>query len=950
VKKSQKLVGKATARGVLFVPHKPQTKTVPEIEMKIFTVSALCLILCIQASTLVAFGQAANGSVPRFDIPYEKFVLSNGLTVIVHEDHKAPIVAVNVWYHVGSKNEKFGKTGFAHLFEHLMFNGSEHFNDDYFQALERVGATDLNGTTNEDRTNYFQNVPVAALDTVLWLESDRMGHLVGAINKEKLDEQRGVVQNEKRQGENEPYSLSEELITKAVFPASHPYSHTVIGSMEDLNAASLDDVKEWFKTYYGPANAVVVIAGDIDAKTARAKVEKYFGELAPGPPVAHFNKWVAPRSGEQRQVAQDRVPQARLYKVWNVPGLGTADNDYLTLLSDVLVSDKASRLYKRLVYDEQIATDVGAFLDQREIGSLFIVQVTAKPGGDLAPIEKAVNEEMQKLFVTPPAQDELERVRTQIFAQFVRGAERIGGFGGKSDILARSQVFGRSPDSYKQSLNRMAAATTSDLQSAGKRWLSDGVYTLEIVPYPNYQATQTAVDRSQMPKPGEGLEPKFPAMQRGKLSNGMEVIVAERHSVPVVNMNLLIDAGFASDQFAQPGTAALAMNMLDEGTKSKNAIDISKELASLGATLATGSNLDTSTVALSTLKTTLDRALNLYADVILNPAFPQADFDRLKKLQIATIQREKSQPIQMALRVFPGLLYGTGHAYGNPFTGSGTEESVAKITREDLIKFHNTWFKPSNATLVVVGDTTLAEMQPKLEALFVGWKAGSVPQKNVATTPLPSRPVVYLVDKPGAIQSVILAGVLAPPKSNPDEIAIESMNTVLGGAFISRLNMNLRENKHWSYGAGSFLPAARGQRIFLAFAPVQTDKSKESVVEIQNELRAILKDRLITADELSMAKSNLTQALPGLWETNASVGQAINEIVEFKLTPDYYTTYAGKVKAMTVTNLNEAAVKVVRPDNLVWVIVGDREKIEKGIRELNMGEVKLIDADGKPAK
>ncbi len=920
--------------------------------MRVNQLKALCLVVCLVATPIPTFAQTrtTSATVPQFDIPYEKFVLPNGLTVIVHEDHKAPIVAVNVWYHVGSKNEKPGKTGFAHLFEHLMFNGSEHFNNDYFQALERIGATDLNGTTNEDRTNYFQNVPVSALDTVLWLESDRMGHLLGAINKEKLDEQRGVVQNEKRQGDNEPYSVSEELITKAVFPASHPYSHTVIGSLEDLDAASLDDVKEWFKNSYGPGNAVVVIAGDIDAKTARAKVEKYFGEIPPGPPVAHFEKWVAQRTGEQRQIAQDRVPQARLYKVWNVPGLGTVDNDYLTLLSDVLVSDKASRLYKRLVYDEQLATDVGAFMDQREIGSLFMIQATAKPGGDLAKIEKAINEEMQKVMATPPAQDELERVRTQIFAQFVRGAERIGGFGGKSDILARSQVFGGSPDSYKQSLNRMASATTADLQAAGKRWLSDGVYTLQIVPFPNAQASQTAVDRTQMPKPGEGPEPKFPAVQRGKLSNGLEVIVAERHGVPVINMNLLVDAGFAADQFAQPGTATLAMNMLDEGTKAKNAIDISKELASLGASLGAGSNLDTSFVSLSTLKSTLDRSLNLFSDVILNPGFPQSDFDRLQKLQIAAIQREKSQPIQMGLRVFPKLLYGTGHAYGNPYSGSGTEESVAKLTRAELIKFHETWFKPNNATLIVVGDTTLAEMQPKLEALFAGWKSGPTPAKNIATVAQKEKPVVYLVDKPGAIQSVILAGVLAPPKSNPDELAIESMNTVLGGAFISRLNLNLRENKHWSYGAGSFIPAARGQRIYLVYAPVQTDKTKESVTEIVGELRGILKDKLVTADELAMAKSNLTQTLPGQWETNDAVAASIGEIVQFKLTPDYYSTYAGKVKALSVSNLNAAAIQVVKPDSLVWVIVGDREKIEKGIRELGLGEVQVIDADGNPIK
>jgi zinc protease len=287
-----------------------------------------------------AFGQktaAAAPSVPRVDIPYQQFILPNGLTLIVHEDHKAPIVAVNVWYHVGSKNEKPGKTGFAHLFEHLMFNGSENFNNDWFKALERVGATDMNGTTNEDRTNYFENIPLSALDMVLWLESDRMGHLQGAIDKGKLDEQRGVVQNEKRQGENEPYAISEELVTKAVWPASHPYAHTVIGSMADLDAASLDDVKEWFRTYYGPSNAVLVVAGDINPEDIHTRVQKYFGDIPPGPPVAHFKEWVAKRTGSQRESAFDQVPQPRMYKVWNIPGPTTAEGTYLELLSDLLV-------------------------------------------------------------------------------------------------------------------------------------------------------------------------------------------------------------------------------------------------------------------------------------------------------------------------------------------------------------------------------------------------------------------------------------------------------------------------------------------------------------------------------------------------------------------------------------------------------------------------------------
>jgi zinc protease len=908
------------------------------------------LVAAIAFAAAPAAQKPAAAKVPQVDIPYKQFQLKNGLTLVVHEDHKAPIVAVNIWYHVGSKNEKAGKTGFAHLFEHLMFNGSENFNTDYFKALEKVGATDLNGTTNEDRTNYFQNVPVSALDMVLWLESDRMGHLVGAIDKAKLDEQRGVVQNEKRQGENQPYAISEELVTKAVWPAEHPYSHTVIGSMEDLNAASLDDVKEWFKTYYGPSNAVLIVAGDIDAETARQKVEKYFGDIPPGPPVAHFNSWVAKRTGSQREVAQDRVPQARLYKVWNIPGHGTQDAAYLVLLSDILNSDKASRLYKRLIYDDQTATGVGAFLDDREIAGLFYLTVTAKPGDDLTKVKKGVDEELAKILKDGPTQSELDRIRTAWFARFVRGAERIGGFGGKSDILAQSAVYNGSPDAYKKTLQWVANATPADIKRVANEWLGDGVYNLEIMPFPNLAPAAQGADRSKMPEPGEPPAPKFPELKRAKLSNGLQIVVAERHSVPIVNFAMLFDAGYASDQFGVPGTASLAMRTLEDGTATLNAIDLSTALSRLGANLATGSNIDMSFVNVSALKTELDPTLKLYSDVILHPAFNKADFERRQKLQIATIQREKATPVQMALRVLPRLIYGGAHAYGNPLTGSGTEQSVAKITRDDLVKFHQTWFKPNNATLIVVGDTTLAEIQPKLEALFAAWKPGDTPKKNISIVPYNDKPVVYLIDKPGAIQSVIIAGIVAPSRGNKDEIPIQTMNSVLGGMFMSRLNMNLREDKHWSYGAGSFLPNARGQRIFIAYAPVQTDKTKESLVEMSKELREITRDRVLTADELAMAKGNLTQSLPGEWETSNAVSQSISEMVSFGLPADYYETFAGKVKAVTLNDANAAATEVVRPNNFVWVVVGDRSKIEKGVRELNMGDVRFIDADGNPVQ
>jgi len=530
------------------------------------TILIIIISLCVLALS-VAPAKSADGIADvNINIPHKKFTLKNGLTLIVHEDHKAPIVAVNVWYHVGSKNEKPGKTGFAHLFEHLMFNGSEHFNDDYFQALERIGATDLNGTTSQDRTDYFQNVPTSALDTVLWMESDRMGHLLGVIDQARLDEQRGVVQNEKRQGENQPYGVTHELITKGTAPAGHPYSWTVIGSMEDLNAASLDDVHTWFKDYYGAANAVIVLAGDIDSNTALKKIEQYFGDIPAGPPVAKFDKWIPRIPGTRRQTVSDRVPQARIYKIWNVPGYGEPDTSHLVLAGGGLTAGKTARLYRRLVFDVQIATDVSAYVDENEISQQFRIMATARPGGDLSRVEKAIDEEVARFLAKGPTPEELQRIKAAVIAGILRGSERIGGFGGKSDILAMNETYRGNPDFYKTILSEIREAKTEDLQSAAVKWLTEDVYILEVHPYPKYETASSTVDRSKLPAPGTPPEVKFPFFQRATLSNGLKIVLAERHSTPLVQLNLLVDAGYAADQFATPGTARLAMNTLDAGT------------------------------------------------------------------------------------------------------------------------------------------------------------------------------------------------------------------------------------------------------------------------------------------------------------------------------------------------------------------------------------------------
>jgi zinc protease len=889
------------------------------------------------------FAQSAN-----VDIPYQKFVLDNGLTVIVHEDHKAPIVAINTWYHVGSKNEKPGKTGFAHLFEHLMFGGSEHAPGRYIDAMEKIGATDLNGTTNNDRTNYFENVPTSAVDYTLWMESDRMGFLLGSLDQKTLDLQRGVVQNEKRQGENQPYAVSRQLITQNTYPAGHPYSWTVIGDMADLNAASMDDVKEWFKKYYGPSNVVIVMAGDIDVKTAREKVEKYFGNIPPGPPVEHQEVWVAKMTASHREIVQDRVPQARIYKIWNIPEYGSADGDYLDLVSNVLSVGKTSRFYKRLVYDDQIATNANAFVPLNEIAGQFYVQATAKPGGDLAQVEKELDEELVRFLKEGPTAEELARVKAQYEANFIRGIERIGGFGGKSDRLAQSQVFRGSPDAYKISLRRVQEATAEDLKAAANRWLSDGVYILEVQPFPTYKTATTGADRSKAPDTGTPPQLKLPKLQRATLKNGLKVILAERHEVPLVSFWLNVDAGYAADQFASPGTASMTAALLNGGTKTRTALQISDEQALLGAQLNAYANLDLSVVQLSALKSKLDPSLALFADIILNPVFPESDFKRQQNQQRAAIQREQVTPIQMGLRVFPGLLYGPGHAYGNPLTGSGTLASVDKMTREELVKFHETWFKPNHATLVITGDTTLSEVTPTLEKLFASWKPGETPEKNVKNVQTPSKSVVYLLDKPGALQSIIIVGDIAPPTANPSEIAIAAMNDGLGGTFFSRINSNLREDKHWSYGTRTLLWGARAQRPWITIAPVQTDKTKESLVELNKELRGIIGDRPLTQTELTAIQDSETLSLPGSRETQEEVGASINDLVQYGLPDDYYETMAGKIRALKTTDLASAAKTIVHPDNLIWVVVGDRAKIEAGVKELNLGELKFLGPDGKP--
>ncbi|MFN0016509.1 MAG: M16 family metallopeptidase, partial [Saprospiraceae bacterium] len=788
------------------------------------------LLLALLASFLLPAPAAYAQDVPKYNpddinIPYKKYTLPNGMRLLVHEDHKAPIVAVNVWYHVGAKNEKLGKSGFAHLFEHLMFNGSENFNTDYFQALEAIGATDLNGTTNEDRTNYFQNIPVGALDQVLWLESDRMGHLLGAIDLAKLDEQRGVVQNEKRQGENQPYSRGWDIAQKEMYPPHHPYGHTVIGEMEDLNAASLEDVHEWFKAYYGAANAVLVIAGDITPEAAYEKVIKYFGNIPAGPTITRPGLNIPVRNYDTRASYQDRVPEEQISMIWHMSQWGTQETVWLDLATDVLSAGKTSRLYKKLVYEKQLCSSASAFINPNEISGELIVQANVKKGKSLEEVEKAINEVLEEFIAKGPTEEETSRMKAAYFANYIKGLERIGGFGGKSDILAEHEVYGGSADYYKKKLRWYEQTTAKDIHNATKKWMTRGRFTITCHPYPEYSVTGTEADRSKAPIVDAKVNAQFPDIQRATLKNGMKVVLTRRTESPTVVMNMLFNAGFCTDkmQGGKLGLANLSMNMMDEGTKSLTSLQISERLQVLGASISTRSDLDYAYVGLNALRQSLDPSLDLMADVVLNPSFPETDLTRLKNQQISGIQNEKKQPTGMIFRVLPELLYGKDHPYGMPMSGTGTEESVAELGLADVNGFYQRWIKPNNATIVVTGDITLPELVEKLEKRFGTWAKGDVPKKVIPEVAASSRKKIFLMDRPESQQSFMVASYLTKPYGQLDETAIDQMNNVLGGDFTSRINMNLREDKHWSYGARSGIMNTAGQRPFFVMAPVQTD-------------------------------------------------------------------------------------------------------------------------------
>jgi zinc protease len=925
---------------------------------------SLALLAAATALTSPAFA-VPSASVPiptlvrQVSIPHSSFKLKNGLTVIVHEDHKAPVAAVTVWYNVGSKDEPAGKTGFAHLFEHLMFNGSENLPGDYFTYLQQVGATDYNGTTNNDRTNYFETVPAGALERAMFMESDRMGHLLGAVTQGVLDNQRAVVQNEKRQGDSRPGGLVQYQLFGKLFPAGHPYHHTVIGSMADLDAASLADVKNWFRNRYGPDNAVLVVAGDVTPAQVRTLAEKYFGPIPAGP-VNHPALAAVPALAKPINVAmKDHVATTIIQKYWAVPGLLDRRLAPLDIGASVLGGLASSRLDRIMVRDEKVAVAVSAQMIPLQRVGIFNVSAYVKPGVDPAAVSKRLDAILADYIANGPTADEVQRAVMSEVSGRIRGLEQVGGFGGKAVSLAEGQTFAGDSDFYKKTLASYAAITPAAVRAQMQQWLRRPALTITLSPgerdayteaksvavKPAASKTDGVVKGNrEIPPVGQLAALDFPAITHTRLSNGIPVEYIQRTTVPITQVALAFDAGNAADSPQGRGLAAITMSLLDEGTSKLSSQEVAETEERLGADVSSSNAGDRSYVMLNALSPNLAPSLDLMNGVVRDAAFRPDDIDRIRVQRLTAIAQQQKDPTRVANRLLPSVLYGPSHPYGG--APGGDPAAIAKFSRADLLAFRDRWLRPDNAKIFVVSDRPLAEVQPLIEARFGQWVPPAVVKGVKAFGALPGRPTtpkILLINRPGSPQSSIVGGQLLPVDPKSDIVALDTANDVLGGTFLSRLNMDVREAKGWSYGVNGDFSVSEHAVPYVVSAPVQADRTGDSLAALNSDIAQFLTTSGVTQEERDRTVANSVNRLPGEFETSGSVLGAMMSMDVLGRPDDYYELLAPKYRAQTPASLDKAIRTTLDPKGFTWIVVGDAAKIRPQLEKLGM-PIEVVEA------
>ena len=880
-------------------------------------------------------------------ISFEKFTLSNGLDVILHRDDSLPLVAVNVWYHVGSKDESPGKTGYAHLFEHLMFEGSKHHNSSHFDPILQVGGN-LNGSTTPDRTNYWENLPSNYLELALWLEADRMGFLLDALDQERLDIQRDVVKNERRQSyENRPYGVASIRLQEAMYPLPHPYHWPTIGFHEDLDIATLDDALSFFQRFYTPNNASLAIAGDIQPDEAREMVERYFGDLPSGPAIPRARRADSSLQGHANLTLHDRVLLPRLYLMWPTTPRFHPDEAPLSILAGILSGGKSSRLYRSLVYEKQIAQSAGAHHGPSEIAGEFALEVTAAAGHTESEIEQAAREEIERIRSHPPTEEEVARAKNRIEWRDVRMMASIGGFGGRANRLNSFNIFAGNPDLINTDLERFLAVSPEDVTRVANEYLGERHVQLVVMPEPSHSRSEKSIDRSVQPAPAAPRAFAPPSPRRRRLANGLEVVAMEKRGLPAVAFGLLLKAGAASDPVALPGLASFTTSMLQEGTTTRSSSQIAEEFEFMGSQLASATGRERTALNAETLSRHWPNALEIIADLVQNPTFPESELERIRTERLTAQRRIRDDPTALAGRVTSPLLYGRETPFGHPL--GGTEDSLQAITRGDLVGYLQGSFGPESATLVVVGDVSLEEAVRIAEERLGGWRSADG-QAGAAVhgqdSPVAESSIMYLLDKPGAAQSVIRAGFVSVARSHPDYYALALLNQLFGGQFTARLNMNLRQDKGYSYGYRSWFEWHRQSSLMLAGGGVETNVTREAVQETLREFNDIRSWRPVTEEEFQAAKASLLQQFPASFETPWQALEQVAQLVSFDLPDDYLRDFTANIEAVTLADVQRAAEEHLLTDSLTLLVVGDREVIEPGLREIGL-PIHTVDHDGR---
>lgn len=907
----------------------------------------------------------------RLSISYEKYEMPNGLQVILHADHSDPMISYAIMYHVGSSREIPGKTGFAHLFEHLLFGGSENVPTGAFDLIiEGVGGSN-NGFTNRDVTTYYEVFPKNALEKVLWLESDRMGFFINSVTPRLLAIQQNVVQNEKRQSEdNSPYGFTDYVICKNLYPEDHPYSWEVIGEMDDLKNATIDDVRTYYENFYGPNNATLVLAGDFNPDSVKILIDKYFGEIKSHGQVEKRSAKPVSLTATKKLYHEDNfanVPEINL--VWPVPEDYSSDMYPLDFLAQLLANGKKAPLYKVLVKEKQLTSRTSAYNSSSELTGEFTISIRANEGKNLKEIEDAVFEALERFEKEGITEKDVERIKASSEKGFY---QQINSVFGKSLQLAFYNTFLDDPGYIEKDIENIKAVTLDDIMMVYNKYIKNkphivtsfvpkgetGMIAENSVPAgikeediteasqveiaettgETVQKSPSAIDRTVEPPAGKEPELTVPEIWKAELANGIEIYGIENRELPLVNMRIVIEGGVAQDDISLPGVASMVASVLPQGTKNKTPEDLEEEIELLGSDISIFAGLEEISMSASMLSRNFGQTVDLMREILLEPRWDTAEFNIAQTMARNIIIQSEAQPRSVASLVFMKLMYGSDNIFG--ISSRGTKESIEKITIDDLKTFYDRNFSPSVTKIVIAGNVTKEQALEALRPLEANWKTKDVELKSYPVPPSPDRSKVYFVDIPGSRQSIIYLGYPAITRNNPDYIKADFINYRLGGAFTSILNQILREEKGFTYGAGSYFQEMKIMAPFMATTSVRSDATLESVEIFRNEMEKYRNG--LSDDDLQFVKNCMIRSNALRFETNGALTGMLATMAKYDFPDDYIKREESVINGITTGEAKAIINKYIIPDRMIYVIVGDAATQMAPLEKVGFGKPVLI--------